>query len=522
MNGSMSTAHGPIGGSMTHGQWSWLMRPGNAPGSISIAPNDGPPYVADAYVNVVFGADPRFRNAMTGAQQHVFDRISWTNPRVRLPNVADSIELPLTFRFMLGAYYSRYGSPRNQATRSNRFPLPTQLQHGVMYIYAYRLDGSSLSPFSDADKARDPMQIIVPDAGTVNAAPNATVPATFSNIVILVATSFAVSDLRNDFEPTGFAWMCRVWPQTVIVANTTLSEVQSAIGMVRPAQTSTLAQMSGASANLGSILCADRNDFHVGLGPPTWNDIFDYVLSTEIPYSSGQASNSESFTAVHHTHLGDGTPVSGAHSQTRVHSDPDLRQVWVQTAGRSNASNVGAPTGFWGGTNVDKSPGQAEFDNIHISPTMTTPVGPASMAPLCAHDCFHMHWRWGNGINGTPQRGFSAPTASSPSLPHAVAGAPAVPRNQDVVIALTSTHGIDYRVTCHGPIPPWSEQILMHHGAAQALHVDDLAEAGITASYPLHIRAGGGYPGFYYYLQYRDVGVEHVRFPQGITALRQL
>ncbi len=78
--------------------------------------------------------------------------------------------------------------------------------------------------------------------------------------------------------------------------------------------------------------------------------------------------------------------------------------------------------------NFKKMPHQGEFDNIHMAPKLKMvhvthtslrrcwarlsrgdtreffPVDPAqlglddiSMAPFCAHDYFHMHWRWGSG-----------------------------------------------------------------------------------------------------------------------------
>ena len=51
-----------------------------------------------------------------------------------------------------------------------------------------------------------------------------------------------------------------------------------------------------------------------------------------------------------------------------------------------------------------KLPRQGAFDNVHIAPQMEVslsvpvlgglPSTAVSMAPICAHDCFHMHWRW--------------------------------------------------------------------------------------------------------------------------------
>ena len=77
----------------------------------------------------------------------------------------------------------------------------------------------------------------------------------------------------------------------------------------------------------------------------------------------------------------------------------------------------------WNKHSVRKLGGQGEFDNLHIAPRMTVKpdllklnpklqgLDSIVMAPFCIHDCFHMHWRWGEKLDSIQARGWS-PMAS--------------------------------------------------------------------------------------------------------------
>jgi hypothetical protein len=141
---------------------------------------------------------------------------------------------------------------------------------------------------------------------------------------------------------------------------------------------------------------------------------------------------------------------------------------------------------------VKKEARQGEFDNIHIAPRlklMNVPfVVPRSapyperggydiedrprwglddiaMAPFCAHDCFHMHWRWATFAEARSSLGWGA------SGPYEVAGAPLVPPEQDVWLWFRARAAITYHVVASQPRFLCNWHVLMHHGFGYAVSI---------------------------------------------------
>jgi hypothetical protein len=511
-----------------HNNWAYTMQ----------QPESGPPFVEGFRIGVLHPG----MHLDTVRSQTVCERIDWRNPRVWLPGMADAIELELRPRFLLGFHDGAGGGTLPSTWPSPYFTLPTTMQCGTQYVYGYRLDGGSLLPFAENDARADDTAIMIPETGTltVSASAGSTTPVTsYEHICIIVAVSLVTTEPRNDFEPTGAAWMSRFYPMVTVVANTTLAKVEASLRLIRPA-ISPMGDMPQMGRRIGTLLHADRNDFSLGMvaGRPTvipeWDRLFDYFLSTDVPYTGSAPPNrSEVFAAVHHTHDGQGRAVAGAASRSRTIRGQ--RATWQSVASEPRAfvgTGEYAPTMHFEyvPTPVVKLPGQGEFDNIHLAPPMMGTLNgaprPIAMAPLCAHDCFHMHWRWGERFEGRGQAGFSDPTPSAPlGVPNSSRGRPMVPRNQDVVIALVDGRGIDYRVRCHGPIAPFEPQVAMHHGGAYALYVESIPEFGsVTLGDLARRRVGGGYPGFYHYLRFREEGsgyAERIHLTGTLDALRE-
>jgi hypothetical protein len=135
--------------------------------------------------------------------------------------------------------------------------------------------------------------------------------------------------------------------------------------------------------------------------------------------------------------------------------------------------------------NVTKFPRQGMFDNVHLAPRMkvtdvidhvdtgrhivqfTTAadwkMDIVMMAPLCAHDCFHMHWRWGDNANLEPSTfGWSS------TRPHEEVGRVMVPENQDVYLVLSASWSVSYLAFAEiAKADTW--QVFCHHGAGYSL-----------------------------------------------------
>jgi hypothetical protein len=150
-----------------------------------------------------------------------------------------------------------------------------------------------------------------------------------------------------------------------------------------------------------------------------------------------------------------------------------------------------------------KVPRQGEFDNLHVAPrlrlrrikhisfsqTVPTPSGAGApgpmlygvdrrkmhfdeiaMAPFCAHDCLHMHWRWNKDTTVVSNLGWDG------GMPFQKSGAPMVPENQDVWLRFRSDHAFTYHVVAGtdsepGHMYPHEWQVLMHHGFGHAVAI---------------------------------------------------
>ena len=120
-------------------------------------------------------------------------------------------------------------------------------------------------------------------------------------------------------------------------------------------------------------------------------------------------------------------------------------------------------------TATTKVAGQLAFDNIHMAPSMIYNGAPASMAPICHHDCLHLHWRWSTLYSDKPVHGWSNGKAYSK------AGAPMIPENQILTVGNTGMT-FHYQPEARG-VAAGAWQIFMHHGFG---YVTGLSPIGYT------------------------------------------
>lgn len=184
---------------------------------------------------------------------------------------------------------------------------------------------------------------------------------------------------------------------------------------------------------------------------PLWDNIFDYYLPDPSP---GTAKTVVEPTASKRL-------ISGA----------------IET--------VSIVTGGYTAMPFEKWPRQGAYDSVHIAPKMTAghptvAPDPITMAPFCVHDCFHLHWRWGGmwsrpGLivpNGRELHGWNAL-----GQPHTEPGAPMVPVNQRVSVAIGTPSTVRYHADIDG-VQAGTWQIVMHHGGAYG--VGHIATTAIT------------------------------------------
>ena len=317
---------------------------------------------------------------------------------------------------------------------------------------------------------------------------------------VLVCCMLTLNKPSDDFVPgrVSSGWGARLFPVIMVNSTHPLGSVRAGIRHVRPATTTITpldpkkpAECHCKEMNkpMASLLMADSNvngDVDLGWlgswrGPiPLWNRLFAYYLP-----------NASSAT----------------------------QRAWVQVVAR-NRTQYRTLRGVVQRLDDDSGdvlrvPRQGAFDNIHLAPTMKMPkvtsVRPTSlrglvggshtltdadrsdwhfddvvMAPVCAHDCFHFHWRWGQQLvhaDDVAAKGWAG------GQPYQIEGGPLVPTNQDVSIRLPDSRSVDYQAQATG-IGAGEWQIINHHGADYALWTGVVVDAGRSAQdagfTPLH------------------------------------
>jgi hypothetical protein len=369
----------------------------------------------------------------------VCTEITWDSLEAEVGGTTYS--LPLAPEFLLGHYLSARGSRR--AAESWLWPLAGESDTSVMLVYGFEIVGAEATPFSagvlEADEVLFGADVLDEQATEDSCACSAEQGSVHDVYVmptrILVAVSLVCMRERQDFDPMGALVACRFYPLYEIVTNTDVDRMHARLSLRRPKLTH---PMPGMSPVVNAALFTDANPGPNPTPvptPPQWSSIFDYYLADAAGVK---------FRGVN----------AGARESRRNDGD---RRANVETLLGGKVANVE--------TTVTKLPYQGEFDNLHLAPRMLLPPREVVMAPVCEHDCLHTHWRWGDSFGNVESLGWGELT------PHSVAGAPLVPRNQDVSIQVHEDGaGFSYAATVRAA--PWAAlQPIFHHGSAYALAV---------------------------------------------------
>lgn len=313
----------------------------------------------------------------------------------------------------------------------------------------------------------------------------------------VVVISIGVCKERADFEPGGLVGMAKIFPNIMIAASVPLKTSESSVKIERTAATSPMDAGDGthkgtccnAYTEVGAMLVTDDNE-HGGVlsQKPFWGGTFAYVEEEANKRLGGQK-----------LHIVDT-------SKTTERTFPGGKRLLVFRGTPNNFLTKELYQSIWEWTpytqkGVKKVPRQGEFDNIHMAPPLKldlakiykpeitkvlgvpafskipaffskgNTVDPATcktdkvwMAPFCAHDCFHTHWRWAKGETAKWTFGWNE------NGPHQESGTPMVPIYQDVFLKIEGPNIYSYSVKSTYPedfhVGKWD--IYMHHGAAYA------------------------------------------------------
>lgn len=305
---------------------------------------------------------------------------------------------------------------------------------------------------------------------------------------ILICASVTMHHSNDDFTPAfrffQAAWGARLYGVIMVNSTHPTGEVVAGVRHVRPKVTtidgvpSAPCHCSEMNKEIGSLLVTDANagdqryaDYFSNAHPPwpAWNSIFAYYVS-------------------------DADRALAGASVLAVNRDAPEREVGYLARFEDSDGRVRF------------EPRQGAFDNIHIAPTMRMPdishvdvaivrqlptpttvrirvpvptsdreswrLNNVSMAPICAHDCFHFHWRWSDSVSAAdlPAMGWRR------GLPYQKVGAPLVPENQNVYVCVPDARTLDYRAHC-GPFNAAGDwQIVNHHGGDYVLSTTSVVD----------------------------------------------
>jgi len=486
-----------------------------------------------------------------------------------------AIVLPLSTEYHLVSFTTR-GGYIDADDNAKLWPLESHHDESLLHAFAYDLDrasGAVLPLTSPQHPDKDQVDAMLNrldqmnkaaeddtreasgflfrddlwDPTPSNTAPTGTVPEdvdlSLKAVRVLVACSLTACRERDDFQPGKLGGVGRLYPHVMVVATSALDRVEAGVHFKRPENTTVLdpgldphaahhhSEHDEMLPAIKSLLIADSNKGGMILknvpfapGPLTyWANMFSYYVVDPI----GDAEVGEKLIPV-------------------VRCSKKLVRSQVGSVYRDGSDIRDPDENFlFDKTNrhrVLKLERQGYFDNIHIAPRMrvkdpiaaviltnhspgkssSTVAGDKTawkmdevvMAPFCAHDCFHMHWRWSDNLN-IEQATFGW----GPVKPCSEVGRVMVPENQDVFLQLLGHAEFSYLAQAHD-VPKDAWQPFCHHGTGYAVRVGsrmELANASVwltdhmlfTDGTPLGTTRDwrGGWALFYWRLRYRLVGV---------------
>jgi hypothetical protein len=440
----------------------------------------------------------------------VCESITWADPVVTFER--REVTLPLTNEFRCATWFSRN---RAGARIHPLWPLPAELDVGFQHLFAYELSKSKpvkplgIDGLPDLDLSRTAR------AGGSGRVSNGQKTVWVGPPCAIVCVGLVCCRRSDDFQPLWFenwpkpshwtnpAWVARFYPLVMVLANQPLSAVRSTITLTRPRKSQPCHPPKDChdhnhekemTPDIRAGLYADDNDFTLAnlfAGWPLWSRLFSHYIGDRVVGKRTERIPEREFVVVHRAESPG--PIRGA----IVRNEVKLGEV--------------APSPV----EVRRCKRQGAFDNVHLAPAMIAPPAVLAatrgmdpeetlqnivMAPICQHDCLHVHWRWGEGLGNGPAhshlRGWAGgkPYARSGydnsddhdkdevgwagGKPYARSGAPMVPENQTVRIRVRDGRQLTYTAEATGA-PPGKWQIFFHHGAAYVLALHPLADLGI-------------------------------------------
>lgn len=395
--------------------------------------------------------------ASHGMNMVVCEKIKWEMITINVKGQTHFLKLEK--EFLLDKFYSAEGEIKKK--QSDLWVLPALTDPTMAIVFGFQFKNNKFYPIDPKSTLDEnfipkkgekpqpfkPQQLNKDKLNTIKVQP----------LRIIVVVEISTKKQKDDFEPSGLVYAARFSPHMMLVSNYEIKWFKAEITLIRPAKTMQ-GMAEDMNSEVGTILITETNTPITPIPPqypisgkllPYWDNLFD-------GHNFEPMLNNE-YVVV---------DPKGKH----VPKDTKVINYPISNPPKYSNRQVGALTG------------QGVYDNIHMAPTMKAPkeiiklrpewkneLSKIIMAPVCFHDCLHMHWRWGWWLgagwlaleDAAPFWGFNAE-----GKPNSVQGAPQVPPNQEIRIRVNNKHAFTYVAFAESDIKIGMWQIVMHHGGS--------------------------------------------------------
>lgn len=466
-------------------------------GPITFALSDPEGWNASLTINASGATASALRFPTEGMTGTVMDSLIWSNLSITDSTATGGagIGLPLTQPFVLGTGQTSSGRTKIAGGTVDLFPLETEIQAYATCVFGYLVDGSAgtVSPLDLSTVPAGQLQQFLSNHGSVT-------PVSTTNTALIAVYDLSLTSPKDDYQPTGGAPMglanvVRTYPLLSLWSSRPLSAASAKLDMARPATS-----MMGGMARGGAISGALYTDVNAGLRT-LWDDTNPTIKlfiggNTLIPWMTVPAAT---LIAVYQVAPSTRWNSIFAHYSLDA-ARSNITVVAPGLARRTNSSDrqvwdTGSATYL--PTAVTKVERQGMFDNVHVAPVMDYQGVAAYMAPLCHHDCLHIHWRWGESYTDKAVTGWSG------GKPYQKAGAPMIPENQTLQVSIAGPR-VTYSPSA-ASVPAQTWQIFMHHGTG---YVSSLTAVGAMTPLMEMAQLGSlpGFAQFYYHNRMYETG----------------
>ena len=389
----------------------------------------------------------------------VISSLKWAGLAASDPAITggSALQLPLNQSFLL-AYAQSRGATQIAGNAVDLFPLSTDIQTYGTIVFGFMVSAGSVKPLDltgiPSGQIRGWLQS---SGGGSNAG---------SRAIVIAAFDLSLCGPKDDFQPKGIAPIgpanvVRTYPLLCAWSSKPLASLAGSLDMSRPARSPMDDMVAGGAISNG--LYTDMNDnidSMLSCAPSlltTGSAVLGTVVSTAVIVGMKYTPCPRWDSIFAHYSLN-----SSRKSITVV--SPRLGRR-TNSIGRQRFY----PSGGYLPTTVLKVERQGMFDNIHLAPVMNYKGAEAYMAPICQHDCLHIHWRWGATYTDLPMRGWSG------GKPYQKSGAPMIPENQTLQIS-ASGPSLTYAPSAEN-VPAMEWQVFMHHGTGYVSSLTYLGDA---------------------------------------------